>query len=62
MLFTDQPIFEFLAALSSSRRLVVRRLVGRLVVVCGGVCGGVCEKVTYSVSNGNKNTVATLVS
>ena len=39
----------FLAALSSSRSLVVRRL------VCLSVClsGGVCEKVTCRVSNGN---------
>ena len=48
---------SFLAALSSSRRLVVCWLVGLSVCLSvgwsGGVCGGVCEKVTYRVSNGN---------
>ena len=42
-------IFRFLAALSSSRSLVVCLLVG--LSVC--LSGGVCEKVTYRVSNGN---------
>ena len=47
----------FLAALSSSRSLVVcwlvGWLVGRSVGWSGDLCGGVCEKVTYRVSNGN---------
>ena len=42
----------FLAALSSSRRVVVGRSVGRSV---GPSVGKVCEKVTFSVLIGNSN-------
>ena len=44
---------SFLAALSSSRSVVVCLSVGWSVGWSGDLCGGVCEKVTYRVSNGN---------
>ena len=53
---------QALGALSSSRSVVVCLSVFLSVGLSVVVCGGVCEKVTCSVSNGNKNTVATLVS
>ena len=43
-----RPGKPFLAALSSSRSVVVGPLVGWLV-------GGLCEKVTFRVLNGNLN-------
>ena len=51
---------QFLAALSSSRSLVVRRLVRPSV---GPSVGELCEKVTFRILNGNLNvpTYATVV-